>query len=210
MDQVYANKLWGDDGSQFYSGDGSHYPEITDPYIAAVTDFLKSFEDPLVVVDLGCGDFNVGRDLVKYSKKYIAVDIVNELIDHNRENFKSNQLEFQCLDIAVDQLPSGDCAILRQVLQHLSNAEIQNIIPKLADYKYVILTEHLPDGDFLPNKDIISGQGIRLKKHSGVDVTAKPFLMKVKSKQVLCSVKPRDYDGVILTTLYFNEIKNPL
>ena len=65
------------------------------------------------------------------------------------------------LDIAADYLPSGDCALLRQVLQHLSNAEVQNILRKITGFKYIILTEHLPNGDFIPNKDVISGQGIR-------------------------------------------------
>jgi len=65
-------------------------------------------------------------------------------------------------------LPKADCVILRQVLQHLSNEEIKNILAKLYNYKYLILTEHLPLRDFIPNEDIISGQGIRIKHNSGV------------------------------------------
>ena len=80
-------------------------------------------------------------------------------------------------------MPTGDCAILRQVLQHLSNKEIQNILDKLNNYKYVILTEHLPNEQFEPNIDIISGQGIRLKKKSGVDVLAPPFNFEVKKSE---------------------------
>ena len=68
----------------FYSGVGSHSPEIVDPYIDAVKSFLKSFGEPIVVCDLGCGDFNVGKELVSLSKKYIAVDIVPDLIARNR------------------------------------------------------------------------------------------------------------------------------
>lgn len=164
MEQVYEMNLWGGNRSGFYSGDGSHHSEIINPYLDVVITFLRSFKSPLRVCDLGCGDFNVGKELVKYTKKYIAVDIVKDLIDHNKSLFKDENLEFQCLDIAVDDLPSGDCVLLRQVLQHLSNAEIQSIVSKLDDFKYVILTEHIPEGDFIPNKDIISGQGTRLKK----------------------------------------------
>jgi len=106
------------------------------------------------------------------------------------------------LDIAVDDLPSGDCALLRQVLQHLSNAEIQSIVSKLTDFKYVILTEHLPEGDFTPNKNIISGQGTRLKKHSGLNLLASPFNFKVKEQKQLLSVVLNNGKGVIATTLY--------
>ncbi|PHS08772.1 MAG: hypothetical protein COA88_05965 [Kordia sp.] len=71
------------------------------------------------------------------------------------------------MDIAANYLPSGDCALLRQVLQYLPNTEVQNVLRKITGFKYIILTEHLPIGDFIPNKDVILGQGIRLKKGSG-------------------------------------------
>nr|WP_236027326.1 class I SAM-dependent methyltransferase [Gelidibacter pelagius] len=202
MEQVYAMKLWGNNDSEFYSGIGSHHPEIVEPYLKVLTTFLISFKKPLVLCDLGCGDFNVGKELVRYTEKYIAVDIVADLIAYNKEKFKEENLQFRCLDIAMDDLPSGDCALLRQVLQHLSNAEIQKIVQKLADFKYVILTEHLPNGDFIPNKDIISGQGIRLKKNSGLDLLAPPFDFKVKDEKQLLSIPLKEGKGVIITTLY--------
>ncbi|WP_308990666.1 class I SAM-dependent methyltransferase [Mariniflexile litorale] len=202
MEQVYAMKLWGNNKSDFYSGIGSHHPDIASPYIDVVTTFLKSFKSPLVVCDLGCGDFNIGKELVKHTKKYIAVDIVTSLIEFNKEKFKNENLEFHCLDIAADNLPSGDCALLRQVLQHLSNAEVKNIVRKLSNFKYVILTEHLPEGSFEPNKDIISGQGIRLKKQSGLNLLAPPFNFKVKEEKQLSSAILNDNKGVIITTIY--------
>ncbi len=202
MKQVYEKNLWGGNASDFYSGTGSHHPEIVDPYIAVVTSFLRSFKNPLTVCDLGCGDFNVGTALVRHTKKYVAVDIVTELIARNKEKFAAKNLEFHCLDIAVDDLPSGDCALVRQVLQHVSNAEVQSILNKLTDFTYVILTEHVPEGDFVPNKDIISGQGIRLKKQSGLDVLAPPFNFKVKEEKQVLSVVLNDNRGVIETTFY--------
>jgi len=202
MEQVYTRKLWGDNTSDFYSGQGSHHLEIINPYIDALTSFLSSFKNPLVVCDLGCGDFNIGKELVRHTKKYVAVDIVRDLIAHNKSTFKAKNLEFQCLDIAVDDLPFGDCAILRQVLQHLSNAEIQCILNKLTRFKFVIITEHIPEGDFKPNKDIISGQGIRLKKQSGVRAKAPPFNFKVKEEKQLVAVTLKNGKGSIVTTLY--------
>ena len=41
------------------------------------------------------------------------------LIEYNIKNYKLENLEFRCLDIAKDDLPAADCIILRQVLQHL-------------------------------------------------------------------------------------------
>ena len=202
MEQVYAMKLWGDKNADFYSGDGSHLPEIVQPYITAVKAFLTSFDKPLTVCDLGCGDFNVGKALVQHTEKYSAIDIVPDLITRNKKIFQAENLEFHCIDIASDELPSSDCAILRQVLQHLSNAEIQRILEKLSAFDYVIVTEHIPEGNFTPNVDIISGQGTRLKKQSGVNLLAPPFNFKVKEEWELLSLDAGDGKGVIITVVY--------
>jgi hypothetical protein len=202
MEQIYERKLWGGGEADFYSGQGSHLPEFVEPYLSVLASFLTSFKSPLVVCDLGCGDFNVGKELVSYTKRYMAVDIVPALIARNKEKFKAENLEFQCLDIALDDLPPGDCAILRQVLQHLSNTEVHRIVDKLSQFKYVIITEHLPEGEFLPNKEIISGQGIRLKNRSGINLLAPPFNFKVKEEKELWSVVLEDGKGVVRTGLF--------
>jgi hypothetical protein len=202
MQQVYTQNLWGENGTEFYSGEGSHDPELIEPYLAEVIRFLKSFEKYITICDLGCGDFNIGNQLIPYVERYIAIDIVPELIHYNARNFADSKVEFVCTDIAKDKLPKADCAILRQVLQHLSNIEIQQIVEKLPQYKYVLLTEHVPDGEYVPNKDIISGQGIRLKKQSGVDLLRPPFSLQVKGKTMLLSQSPIRHKGVIVTTLF--------
>ncbi|RKR15308.1 methyltransferase family protein [Maribacter vaceletii] len=202
MHQIYEKKMWGG-AVDFYSGLGSHSPEIVGPYIREVSLFLNSFSTRLEVCDLGCGDFNVGKQLVLLSKKYIAVDIVPNLIERNKSLFKEENLEFLCLDISKDKLPNADCAIVRQVMQHISNAEILSLLKKLKNYKYLIITEHLPLDSFVPNKDIISGQGIRLKKNSGVDILQPPFLAKTKLIKNL-TTSSYDSKSAIFTNLYQN------
>lgn len=202
MSQIYEQHLWGGKAFDFYSGEGSHIPNITKPYLDAVTSFLKSHRNSLSVCDLGCGDFNIGKQLLNNTKRYIAIDIVPSLIERNKTKFKVSHLEFHCLDISKDELPIADCVILRQVLQHISNAEIISIIKKLRVYKYLILTEHLPTGDFIPNKDIISGQGIRLKHNSGVDLLKSPFNLNPIHQTVLNTIVLDNNNGRIVTTLF--------
>ncbi|WP_179319050.1 class I SAM-dependent methyltransferase [Winogradskyella helgolandensis] len=202
MHQIYDLHLWGGQDFDFYSGSGSHDLKIIEPYINSVITFLKSHNKKLNVCDLGCGDFNIGKQLLKYTEKYIAVDIVENLITRNKALFKEDNLEFHCLDIVEDDLPKADCIILRQVLQHLSNAEIETIIKKLSNYKYVILTEHILTGNFTPNKDIISGQGIRIKKNSGVDLLKAPFNFKIEDQKFLNETILEDDKGIIVTTIY--------
>ena len=202
MQQVYAMKLWGGATHDFFSGNGSHESKLVEPYVEVVRLFLSSFEFPPVVCDLGCGDFNVGQHLVQHTQNYIAADIVKPLIDRNTTKFQAHNLKFLHLDISKDPLPKGDVALLRQVLQHLSNSEVQQILEQLKTYKYVILTEHLPEGDFQPNIDIISGQGTRLKKGSGIQVLDAPFYWPVKQAETLLSLKPKAHPGIIETILY--------
>ncbi len=156
----------------------------------------------MTVCDLGCGDFNVGCHLVEYTRQYFAIDIVPELIERNKTRFEAAQLEFQCLDISTDDLPQADCAILRQVLQHLSNKEIQQILDKLQPYNYLILTEHLPNGSFTPNIDIIANRGNRLKHKSGVDILEAPFKFKAKAHTILNKLVLEGGKSKIVTTLY--------
>lgn len=202
MTQIYENKMWGGGSFDFYSGEGSHKEELVKPYVVAVQSFLKSFSNPISICDVGCGDFNVGKEFLGLASKYFAVDIVDSLIVRNKQKFAGEKVEFKCLDIAVDDLPNADCVLIRQVLQHLSNNEIQNILNKVTKYKYIILTEHIPNGAFTSNIDIISGQGIRLKKNSGLDILAAPFHFKIKEKRELLSLDLGQKKGRIRTVLY--------
>lgn len=201
MQQIYDQHLWGGSSYDFYSGEGSHKPEIFKPYIDAVIEFFKCFNGQLTVCDLGCGDFNVGQHLIKYCQSYIAVDIVDKLIKRNKSLFKHPHLEFQCLDIVEDPLPKSDCAILRQFLQHLSNDEIKQISKKLKDYKHLIVTEHLPLGDFVANRDMVKSMGNRTKYHSGMDLLQTPFNLEVKEARVLNEVILCNGKGRISTIL---------
>ena len=129
MQQVYDLNLWGgSESDEFYSGEGSHEPSLVEPYIKSVIEFLNGFKIPITVCDLGCGDFNIGKQIVDKVEFYHAIDIVPELIARNEQLFKFNNLKFHTLDISKDQLPLGDCVIIRQVFQHLSNKEILDII----------------------------------------------------------------------------------
>ncbi len=202
MKQIYEQHLWGGSAFDFYSGIGSHDPMMVSLYVKTVTDFLKSHKNKLTICDLGCGDFNIGKHFLEHAEYYYAIDIVESLIERNKTLYKASNLEFQCLDISKDNIPKADCFILRQVLQHLSNKEIMRILKKIENYKYIILTEHIPSGNFVPNKDKIASQGIRLKQHSGVDILAEPFNFKIKETELLNEVILENDNGRITTMLY--------
>ncbi len=203
--EVYESGLWGDGGTDgYYSGTGSHHSDLTDGYLRAVRDFLGEFAAPPNVVDLGCGDFNIGRQLRPLCDRYTACDVVPALVERNRSIYADLDVDFRCLDIASDELPEGDVVLVRQVLQHLSNTHIARVVPKLSQYTYLILSEHLPAASaFVPNRAKLAGPHIRLGLEggdSGIVLTAPPFNLRCADEKILCEAK--EYRGRIVTTVY--------
>lgn len=202
FERTYLEHRWGTNStSDLYSGRGSHADEIVGPYVEAVRRFISALRQSPVVVDLGCGDFNVGRQICDLCRTYTACDIVGAVIEQNRRKYSSLPVTFRVLDIIDEPLPPGDIACLRQVLQHLSNDQIARIVPKLAQYRYLILTEHLPRKPvFRPNVEKPPGPGARLAMGSGVVLTEPPFSLAPLSQQRICTVEQGG--GVIQTTVY--------
>jgi len=200
--RVYQENHWGRRwGRKFFSGPGSHDARVIDPYIQSLKQFLGEFPQLPDVVDLGCGDFHVGRRIRSSCQRYVACDVVPELIRHNATAFARQRVEFLCINIIDDPLPAGEVAFVRQVLQHLTNSQIAQVIPKLQQYRCLVITEHLPsDPDFIPNLDHRYGSGIRVTRGSGVVLTAPPFNLKACRELELCRIQCTD--GVIRTNAY--------
>jgi hypothetical protein len=206
--RVYAEGLWGhsnDPADTYYSGTGAHAEDIVSTYVSAVERYLKSCEGKIDVVDLGCGDFSVGSRIRRFCGNYIACDVVEPLILRNREKFKELNVDFRVLDLTTDELPGGELAFVKQVLQHLSNKQIAAVLAKLENkYRRLIVTEHLPASKtFVANLDKPVGADIRLgigKSGSGIVITEPPFNFRVKSEAVLCEME--ESGGIIRTIVY--------
>lgn len=202
--KIYEEGAWGtshDPGQAFFSGSGSRADAVVDTYVAAVGRFLGSLDHKPDVVDLGCGDFHVGSRLRPLCSRYVACDIVEPLIAFNAERFQALGVDFRTLDLTKDELPSGEVVFVRQVLQHLSNREIAQALPRIRDrYRFLVLTEHVPLTPFPHNLDKASGPDNRLDIHSGVVLTSPPFNLAVVEGSVLCQVE--EWGGIIRTVLY--------
>jgi hypothetical protein len=200
--EVYRQRLWGaGNGQKYYSGPGSHNHEITSPYVQSIKEFLSTLPFKADAVDLGCGDFNIGRQIRPQCNKYIACDVVEGLIEWNRQKFADQETDFRVLNIAAEPLPPGDVAFIRQVLQHMSNDQIRQLLPKLLQYKWVVITEHLPlHADYTPNLDKPAGPTIRVNFNSGVEIDKPPFNFSFHEKHTICSVN--DALGKISTVAY--------
>ncbi|KAL8740635.1 MAG: hypothetical protein Q9190_006689 [Brigantiaea leucoxantha] len=188
---IYERQLWGKGlANTPFSGPGSHNAQVVDPYISAVRMLIADkFSAPPDAVDLGCGDFNIGRQIRNVMNRYIACDIVPNVINYNRLIHASEDVDFRILNLVTEALPAGDVVIVRQVLQHLSNDQISRFLPKLRKYKWLILTESIPSQDpFVPNHDMGTGEFARLDFNSGVDLTKTPFGLEHYNATVISEV----------------------
>ena len=149
---------------------------MVEPYAAVVRELIHE-KGIRTVVDVGCGDFRVGRAIRAGASRYVGVDIVPALVERNRRLFGDAATEFVCLDAVASPLPDGDLFILRQVLQHLSNADIDRILRRTRPFPYVLVTEFwpAPSPSLRPNRDKPTDPSTRGYLRSGVYPQLPPF-----------------------------------
>ena len=203
--EIYSEKCWGEgqtDVSPFYSGGGSHGEDIVNEYVEVVKRLIHSQKNITTLVDLGCGDFNIGSKLVGNVKKYVGCDVVPELIEFNKSKFSNKDVSFKLLDITTDKLPKGDIVVVRQVLQQLNNKQIGDVLSKIQEvYKHFVLTEHLPKRkNFRPNVDIPTGPSIRANINSGLLIDEPPFSFECLDRKVLSEVP---HSGGVISTIHY-------
>jgi hypothetical protein len=192
--RIYENREWGGD-SNLYSGTGSD-DAVTGQYCGFVRSFIAQ-NHITQIVDLGCGDFRVGSRIACAGGSWIAIDIVEKVVEANRKKYAAlGSVSFECRNIIEDDLPPGQLCCVRQVLQHCSNAEIKAIVEKLRAYDYALVTEHFPADSVRvrPNRDKPHGFDTRVHERSAVFLDKPPFcvpgvreVLSVRAAAVICN-----------------------
>lgn len=207
FDEIYRGRQWGGTPERMSSGPGSHQQHIVAPYVSIVLDLMRELNCK-EIIDLGCGDLNIGQHLLNGCESFLACDISEVILQQNREIFSNPKLKFCHIDITKGALPKGDIALVRQVLQHLSNAEINLFIAHLLrekPYRYMLVTEHIPnEDDFIANIDMPTGKGVRVSFGSGVELDKPPFNLNYKSKNIILEIQEpvNDVPAVLRSTLF--------
>ena len=87
------------------------------------------------ILDIGCGDFLwMNLLLNKYNdyESYLGLDIVDELIVKNNNNYSNNKILFKKFDLVEDEIENGfDLILVRDVFIHLKNDHILNFLNKI-------------------------------------------------------------------------------
>lgn len=94
------------------------------------------------ILDAPCGDYNWMRFLKYNFRNYCGVDIVDEIIQNNREKYLQSNREFSRLDLAKDKLPKADIILCRDLLVHLDFKSAMQVLKnfKKSDSTYLLIT----------------------------------------------------------------------
>ena len=121
------------------------------------------------ILDIPCGDFNWMNNVDLKEVHYIGADIVENMIEDNKNNFKD--YEFKVLDITEDDLPKVDLIFARDILGHFDYENIEKTIKNIirSGSKY-LLTTSFTKWEY--NIDIKNGDW------RPINLMLKPFLFK--------------------------------
>ena len=148
-------------------------------YCEAVANFIREHRVSSIV-DLGCGDFVIGKRIVESTGvKYTGVDVVDDVIEYHKNKSRNHLVDFQRADITRDPLPVADLCLIRQVLQHLSNAEIAMVLGQVRNFRWILVSEDVPDNPRSFNLDKPHGPDVRGYYGSGVFLDRCPFCIPV-------------------------------
>jgi hypothetical protein len=106
---------------------------------------------------MGCGDWQFSQAVNWGEAHYRGYDIVESVITANKEKYADEGIEFFLYSGEPTELPSADLLIMKDVLQHLSNKRVTEILSHAPRFKYVLITNSIhPDGE-TQNVDIPDG-----------------------------------------------------
>jgi SAM-dependent methyltransferase len=190
--RIYEKAKWGKNAEgKGNSGAGSTL-DNTLIYRVYLQQFLADHHIASVV-DAGCGDWEFSRVIDWSGIDYKGYDIVDAVIAADQQQYTAPNVHFFTANIVDDPLPKADLLIVKHVLQHLSNADVAKFFTKLANYKYVLLTDGV-------NKLTLSGDNadINAGQYRDLDPTKPPF--GLAGSKVLTYADPYGLHQVVLVT----------
>lgn len=164
FEDIYARGAWGAG-----SGPGS-YPYYTIEYRAFLQRFI-SLNAIRSVVDIGCGDWQFSRFVDFAGAEYLGLDVARPVIEKNVAAFGRDGIAFKVMPDDLTEVPGGDLLLIKDVLQHLPDAEIRAILTQVAPrFRFALITNSYEKIDTGRNYDIGGHGDFRC-----IDLTAEPY-----------------------------------
>jgi len=164
------NRIYADDHWQGGSGPGST-ADASAEYRRIVQRLLVSPEIRRVL-DVGCGDWQVGSLLDWSGVDYTGVDVASTVIGANQERYGSSNVHFRSADARTGALPPADLLLIKDVLQHWPTADVQRFLTETVPrYRYALITNDIASTHFTGELN----QDIEMGAWRTLDLEAPPF-----------------------------------
>ncbi len=136
---IYNTHAW--PGKESYSGPGSTLKE-TAIIRKKIPELLQEL-NAKIFLDAPCGDFNWMQHVdLSCLDQYIGMDIVEPLIQKNKQKYENENRLFLCANIVTDPLPQADVILCRDCLVHLKFQDIRQALKnmKASGVTYLLTT----------------------------------------------------------------------
>jgi SAM-dependent methyltransferase len=163
--QIYVSDHW-----QGGSGPGST-ADASAEYRRILQRLLASTEIRRVV-DVGCGDWQVGSLLDWSGIDYTGIDVVSSVVEADQTRFGAANVRFQVADARSADLPPAELLLIKDVLQHWPSADVQRFLSNtLPRYRYALITNDIASRHFTGELN----QDIEMGSWRTLDLQAPPF-----------------------------------
>ena len=199
---IYKSKYWQDIKDGSVSGAGSNQIS-TEKVRKELMDFISQNKISSII-DIPCGDWQWMSMLDLSNINYIGYDVVEDLIISNIKNYKSTNVNFEVKNLINDKLPKSDLIIVRDMLNHLNDADINKCITNLynSDFRYVGITNFL----ITNNANNILGDKLRLgDRWRPLNLSLTPFYLSTPSFNLNDSCNLTENDKVKHLSIWSKE-----
>lgn len=159
FEDIFKQNTWG--STESVSGPGSKL-EYTKNIRKVLPELVERFKINSMI-DVPCGDLNWFSE-INFKKKinYYGFDIVDEIIQNNKYNYKNRRnFHFEKKDAIKDKLPKVDLIFCRDLIIHFPNDAVIELLRNFikSGSKYLLITQHiLTNNSNFQNADIQFGQ----------------------------------------------------
>jgi SAM-dependent methyltransferase len=125
FDRLYQAGGWDGMGS----GPGSD-PSANTAYLGLLSGLLAT-PGINTVLDIGCGDWQLMSRVRLEHLNYLGWDVAGSVIERNRQRFGSKSAVFEVRNPLFDPIPETDVVIMKDVLQHMPTAHVQQVLSRV-------------------------------------------------------------------------------
>jgi SAM-dependent methyltransferase len=163
---IYASDSWA-----LGSGPGS-LSTINTPLIELLERFIRD-NSVRRIVDFGCGDWQWMSQVDLAGTEYFGFDVVAGVLAKNAAAHKSQNVQFALTPDNLSDLPEGELIVFKDVLIHLPNAYVSELLAYARQkYRFILAINNETDNPSEYNSEIEFG-GFR-----PVDLARPPFSMR--------------------------------